>query len=209
LEPFLPGSRWKAELRRLAKYHEVAGNERNVEEGSKDFVMLHLSPDWNGLHRLVVHFPIILLLVAPLFVIVGAVSSAARRRLFLGAALILVVLGTGMTYLAVATGELAMKAVASAPALDGLLQEHRSLAQSTRELFSVLTLAFAALLFPHTLLRRELDSWVRTSLFAAFLIFYGTGAVLLVDTALKGDRLVHVLGAKTAVTNNLPNKGGR
>ncbi len=171
--------------------------------------MFSLSPTWNGLHSLVVHFPIILLLVAPLLVIVGAVPSVARRRLFLGAALTLMVLGTAMTYVAVATGELAMKVVASAPALNGLLEEHGSLAQSTRELFTVLTLGFAALLLANRLLRREPNAWVRTSLFAAFLTFYGTGAVLLVDTALRGVRLAHMLGTKTAVTCNLPIKGGR
>lgn len=171
--------------------------------------MPHLSSDWDGLHRLMAHFPIVLLLLAPLFVIMGAVPSAARKRLFLGSALTLMVLGTSMIYWAVATGELAMKVAVAPPAFATLLEEHRSLAQSTRELFSVLTLVFAALLFAHKLLRLELDSWVRTSLFAAFLLFYGTGAVLLVDTALKGGRLMHVLGAKTAATCNLPSKGGR
>jgi uncharacterized membrane protein len=178
-------------------------------KAGEDFVMPHLFPGWDGLHRLIAHFPIILLLVAPLFVIMGAVPSVARKRLFLGSALTLMVLGTSMTYWAVATGELAMKVAVAPPAFATLLEEHRSLAQSTRELFSVLTLVFAALLFGLRLLRCELDSWVRTSLFAAFLIFYGTGVVLLVDTALKGDRLVHVLGAKTAVICNLPSKGGR
>jgi uncharacterized membrane protein len=178
-------------------------------EAGEDFVMAHLSPGWDGVHSLIVHFPIVLLLLAPVFVIMGAVPSAARKRLFLGSALTLMILGTGMTYLAVATGELAMKNAVAPPAFATLLEEHRSLAQSTRELFSVLTLAFAALLFAHGLLRRELDSWVRTSLFAAFLIFYGTGAIFLVETAVKGGHLAHVLGAKTTVTCNLPSKGGR
>jgi len=171
--------------------------------------MFHLFPTWNGLHPVVVHFPIILLLIAPLLVILGTVLPEAQRGPFLASALILMVLGTSMTYLAVATGELAIKAVASPPSLNGLLEEHRSLAQSTRGLFSVLTVVFTALLFAHRLLRRELDSWVKTSLFGAFLLFYGSGVVLLVDTALKGGQLMHVLGAKTAVTCNLPSKGGR
>jgi uncharacterized membrane protein len=171
--------------------------------------MAQLTADWNGLHPLIVHFAIILLLVAPFLVIVGVGFSAAKRRLFLGSALTLMVLGTAMTYVAVATGELAMKAVATAPALSGLLEEHRSLAKTTTELFSVLTLVFAALLFAQRLLGRELDSWVSTALFAAFLIFYGTGAVLLVNTALKGGHLAHVLGEQTPLTSNLPNMGGR
>jgi uncharacterized membrane protein len=171
--------------------------------------MFNVSPAWNELHPVIVHFSIILLLVAPLLVVVAVVPCVAQRGLFLGSALALMVLGTGVTYLAVATGESAMKVVVSAPALGGLLGEHQSLAQSTRELFSLLTLLFAALLFAHRLLGRELDAGVSTALFTAFLIFYVTGAVLLVDTALKGERLVHALGATTATTCNLPNKGGR
>jgi uncharacterized membrane protein len=152
---------------------------------------------------------VILLLIAPLLVILGAVLREPHRGPFLAAALTLMALGTSMTYVAVATGESAMKGVVSPPGFNDLLNEHQSLAESTRELFSVLTLVFAVLLFAHRLLRRELDSWVRISLFAAFLLFYGTGAVLLVDTALKGSRLVQVLGAERAVTCNLPSKGGR
>jgi len=171
--------------------------------------MFHLSPGWNGLHRFIVYFPVILLLVAPLFVIVGAAVSAAKRQLFLGSALTLMLLGTGMSYLAVATGELAMKGVISTPGFNDLINEHQSLAKTTLELFSALTLGFAALVFSPKLLRRDLESWVRTSLFAAFLVFYGTGAVLLIDTTLKGGSIVRVLDATQAVTNNLPNKGGR
>ena len=171
--------------------------------------MFHLFPAWNELHPVVVHFPVILLLVAPLLVILGAVLHEAQRGPFLASALTLMVLGTSMTYLAAATGESATKVITSTPAVAVLLEEHRSLAETTRELFSVLTLVFAVLLFAHRLLRRGLDSWVRTSLIAAFLLFYGTGAVLLVDTARKGSHLVQVLGARRAVTCHLPSKGGR
>ena len=171
--------------------------------------MFHLFPAWNGLHPVVVHFPVILLLIAPLLVILGAVLPEAQRGPFLASALILMVLGTSMTYLAAATGKSATKVITSTPAVAVLLEEHRSLADTTRELFSVLTLVFAVLLFAHRLLRRGLDAWVRTSLLAAFLLFYGTGAVLLVDTARKGSHLVQVLGPRRAVTCHLPSKGGR
>ena len=110
------------------------------------------------------------------------------------------VLGTCTTYFAVTTGELATKVVVSTPALNGLLEEHRSLARSTRELFSVLTLGFAALLFAPKLLRRELDSKIRISLFAAFLIFYGTGAIFLVETARRGSRLGHGIRTERPLT---------
>ena len=160
--------------------------------------MLHLSPDWNGSHALIVHFPIILLLVAPFFVIVGIGLSAAKRRLFLGSALTLMVLGTAMTFVAVATGEAAMEVVGSTPAIKVALEEHRALAETTTELFSVLTLGFAALLFAPRLLGRELESRINTALFAIYLIFYATGALFLVHTALQGGQLVRELEAKAA-----------
>ena len=171
--------------------------------------MFHLFSVWNGLHPIIVHFPVILLLVAPVLVLLGSFLPEAHRGPFLGYALTLMVLGTCMTYVAVATGEAATKAVVCRPALRGPLQEHRSLAETTRELFSLITPIFALLLLAHRLLRRKLDAWVRTSLFAAFLLFYGTGAVLLVDTALKGSHLVKALGSQWAARSSLPSKGGR
>lgn len=178
------------------------------KERRKGFLMFHLSPSWSGLHSFVAHFPVILLLVAPLLVIIGTAVSAPQGRLFLGSALTLMMLGTGMMGLAFATGKLAMRGVVPRPGFSDLLNEHRSLAESTLELFSALTLGFAALFFSPRLLRRDLGSGVRTALFAAFLAFYATGAVLLVDTTLRGGHLVHALGAKTPVICNLPNKGG-
>lgn len=171
--------------------------------------MLHVFFGWHRVHTLIVHFPVILLLVAPFLVIVGIAVTGAKRRLYLGSALIFMVLGTGTAYLAVATGKLAVKSVISTPGLNILLSEHQSLAQTTLRLFSALTLGFAALFFSRKLLARDVEPWVSTALLVVFLLFYGTGAVLLVDTTLKGGRLVHALGAKAAATHILPSKGGR
>jgi len=168
--------------------------------------MLYFSPVWNGLHPLIVHFPIILLLVAPFLVIVGIRLSAAKRRLFLGSALALMVLGTAMTFVAVTTGEAAMKVVGSAPAIKVALEEHQSLAETTRELFIMLTLGFAALLFAPRLLGRELESRINTALLAIYLVFYATGALFLVHTALQGGQLVRELEATTTTTYQLSRK---
>jgi len=59
-------------------------------------------PNWDALHPLIVHFPIVLLLVAPLFIVAALVASPARGRLFMISALILMILGTASVYLAVA-----------------------------------------------------------------------------------------------------------
>ena len=168
--------------------------------------MPHLSPGWNGLHALIVYFPMIPLLVAPFLVILAMGLSAAKRRLFLASALTLMVLGTAMTFVAVTTWDPMMTAVGSTPALKVALGEQRALAETTRELFSLLTLGFAGLLFVPRLLGCELESRVSTALFAAYLLFYATGALFLVNTALEGGRIVRELEAKTAATYQLSGK---
>jgi uncharacterized membrane protein len=162
--------------------------------------MLHLFSNWDGLHAIIVHFPIVMLLIAPFFVIVSIGLPSAKRWLFLGSALMLMVVGTAMTFVAVTTGEAAMKVVGSTPAFKVALEEHRALAETTTELFSVLTLGFAALLVAPRLLGRELESRINTALLGVYLVFYASGALFLVHTALQGGHVVNELEAKTAAT---------
>lgn len=150
--------------------------------------------DWNALHPLIIHFPIALLLVAPLFVIVGALLPSSRGRSFLVTGFILVFLGSATLFLAVASGEAAARAVSQAPEVRLVLAEHERFAQTSQILFSALTLAFAALLFVPRYLRRELEPKLHSELLAVFLIFYLAGALLLVNAARQGTRLVHEFG---------------
>ena len=62
-------------------------------------------PAWTELHPLVIHFPIALLLVAPLFIVAGIIANPQKGRPFLVVALSLMVLGTVGTVLAVGTGK--------------------------------------------------------------------------------------------------------
>jgi uncharacterized membrane protein len=166
--------------------------------------MVHLSPSWNGLHAIIVHFPIVLLLIAPLFVIVGLALRSAKGRPFLMSALAFMMLGTATIFIAAATGEVVMKAVGSAPAVRVALEQHRGLAGTTHELFAMLTVSFAAMLFVPRLLGHELESWVSTALLAVFLVFYATGALFLVNTVHHGGLLVHQLGHNAAATVSVP-----
>ncbi|HSP15345.1 MAG TPA: DUF2231 domain-containing protein [Thermoanaerobaculia bacterium] len=155
--------------------------------------MLNIPP-WDSLHPLVIHFPIALLLVAPLFLFIGAVMRVERGRLFAFAALLLMVLGTAGAWLAVATGESAAEVTAPNAAMKANIEQHEELAESTRAVFTVLTLAYAAIvLLPF--LQGQARRMITTALPLAFLVIYVAGAVLLAKTAHEGGRLVHELGS--------------
>lgn len=159
-------------------------------------------PSWTELHPLVVHFPIALLLVAPLFIAAGILMNPSKGHPFLIAALALMLLGTAGTFLAVATGEAAGEVAQRTAAVNTVLQRHEDLAETTRIVFSVLTLIFAALLFLPRLLKREATIVSARILPLAFLLFYSAGAVILVNTAHNGGRLVHELGVHSGLTQS-------
>jgi uncharacterized membrane protein len=149
-------------------------------------------PDWNGLHPLVIHFPIALLVVAPLLVLIGLLVKGQRP--FLSAALLLMALGTLGTWVAVATGEAAGQLADRAGAVGPLLERHEELAETTRSLFTVLTLVFAALQLTPRALRREPSRRATLAAHALFLALYAFALTGLARTAHQGGLLVHQQG---------------
>jgi len=162
-------------------------------------------PSWNGLHPLIVHFPIALLFIAPLFVILGIAVGPLKRRPFLVSALILMVVGTASILLAVETGEAASEIVSSTPAVRTVLRQHQDLAETTEILFAVLTVVLAALLYVPELLRRGPGPGpqVSVALLVVYLLFYATGGLFLVNTAHRGARLVHEFGVKAPIVSSV------
>jgi uncharacterized membrane protein len=159
-------------------------------------------PNWSGLHPLIIHFPIALLFVAPLFVILGSVIGPLKGRPFLVSALILTALGTASIFMAVETGEAASELISSTSAVGTVLRQHQDLAETTEVLFALLTVALAALLYVPKLLRRELGPQVNVALLTVYLLFYATGALFLVNTAHRGARLVHEFGVKAPIASS-------
>lgn len=151
-------------------------------------------PPWNALHPLLIHFPIALLLIAPLFVLVGAILKPRRGKPFLYSAFILMLLGTAAVFFAASTGEAAGKLVKETPQIETILDRHENLAEAVEIIFSVLTALFALLLFVPRWLHRELSHKLSAALLAVFLIGYASGAVVLSNTAHHGGLLVHQLG---------------
>jgi len=156
-------------------------------------------PSWTELHPLVIHFPIALLLVTPLFIVAGIVMNPQKGRPFLVAALALMILGTVGTMVAVLTGEAAAEVVHRSAGVSAVLERHQELAEITRDIFGLLSVIFAAFLFVPRFLKRETSTAAARILPLAFLVFYGAGTVVLVNTAHNGGRLVHEFGVHSVL----------
>ncbi len=156
-------------------------------------------PGWDGLHPLIIHFPIALLFAAPVFVFLGAILGPRRGRGMLYAALLLMVLGTVSIFFAIETGEAAGKLADRTPEINAMLEHHEGLAERTRLTFSILTVVFAGILAVPVIRKREPKRVVATVLPLVFLAVYGAGMVVLANTADHGGRLVHELGVHAVI----------
>lgn len=165
--------------------------------------MLPPIPSWDALHPLIIHFPVALLLVAPILVILGMLLPRQSKGLFI-AAFVLMALGTVATYVAVATGEAAGELAERTAGVAAVLEGHEKLAETTRLIFTALTVIFAVILFAPPLFKRNLRyrSWLVLSI--AFLILYSAGVVVLVNVAHQGGRLVHEFGVRAMTTSQSP-----
>jgi uncharacterized membrane protein len=156
-------------------------------------------PAWDALHPLIVHFPVALLLVAPLFIMIGALLQPEKGRVYLFSALILMALGTSAVFMALETGEAAAKLTERTPEINTVLEHHEQLAETTRMAFSALTVIFAAIILLPGRLRRSPRWLAGRALLLLFLLAYGAGMLLVVNTAHNGGRLVHEFGVKAMV----------
>lgn len=151
-------------------------------------------PTWDSLHPLIIHFPIVLLLVSPLFVLIGAVLTPLKGRPYMVAALILLLLGTGSLFLAVQTGEAAGELADRSANINPVLEAHQALAAETRGIFVALSLIALGIFFLPRLLGQPDRRLFSMVLPLAFLVFYSAGIIFLVNTAHAGGRLVHEFG---------------
>jgi uncharacterized membrane protein len=163
-------------------------------------------PTWDSLHPLIIHFPIALLLVCPLFVLIGAILSPPKGRPYLSTALILLLLGTASLFFAVETGEAASQLVEREPAVEVLLKSHQALATETRDVFVTLSIIACGVFFIPRLLGKADGLLFSRVLPLSFLVFYAVGIIFLVNTADRGGRMVHEHGVHAMIspTNEKP-----
>jgi uncharacterized membrane protein len=161
-------------------------------------IVLPPLPPSDGLHPLVVHFPIALLLVVPVFVVLGLLWRGARPTIFV-AATVLLLLGAAGTVAAVLTGEAAEAQAKSVPAARAALERHEELAELARNLFLGLLAVAAALTALHWRFRQRAPASIVWGAAAVFLLLHAAASLVLVNAAHEGGRLVHRFGVHAPV----------
>ncbi len=158
--------------------------------------MYHIPPipTWDALHPLVIHFPIVLLLLSPVFILLGAMLKEPIGESYRIAGLILLLLGTISLFVATSTGEAAAELADRSGGVDAVLTAHQNMAADTRMFFAGLSAILLGMTLLPRILKREGTRFSTTFMHMAFLILYSVGILFLVNTAHAGGRLVHEFG---------------
>ncbi len=154
-------------------------------------------PSWEGLHPIVVHFPIALFLAA----IVPAVLALVFRKragTWLWASVLMIAMATAGAFLAVATGEAAEEIVGPASqVVEQAIHDHEEAGEMVRNLFLV-TLGLA--IVPAVLASREKrDMRLIGPAAVVMLGSWAFASIRLADAAHQGGVLVHVHGIHAPV----------
>ncbi len=157
-------------------------------------------PTWHALHPLIIHFPIVLLLVSPLFIVISATLPPPRGKPYMMTAILLLLLGTASLFIATSTGKAAARVVERGGAMDAVLETHRNFATETIIVFSQLSIILLGIFLLPRMLRRRESRLFSTVLPLTFLAFYFGGIVFLVNTAHTGGRLAHEFGVHTVIS---------
>lgn len=164
-------------------------------------------PSWDGMHPLVVHFPIALILVAPLFVVMSMIMRRYARPLA-ASALVLMVLGTAGAIAAVSTGEAAGELAERTSAAEAAIEQHEELAETTRTMLLIVTTIYVLIVLSPLVYQKVLEPIPSIALNGSFLILYVVAASFLANTAHQGGMLVHSYGIHAMVGPPAPGAAG-
>jgi|KBSMisStandDraft_5_1062788.scaffolds.fasta_scaffold21081_5 uncharacterized membrane protein len=156
-------------------------------------------PTWDSLHPLIIHFPVVLLLLSPLFILISLVLAPPKGKPYMIAALLVLILGTGSLFIAGSTGHAASELAERGGAVDKVLEMHEDLASKTQIVFAGLSVILLGMFLAPRILHRQEDRLLSSLLPAAFLALYSVGVLFLVNTAHAGGRLVHEFGIHAIV----------
>jgi uncharacterized membrane protein len=155
-------------------------------------------PSWDALHPFISHFPIVLLLLAPILILIGLLLPAKRNNLFIIAVWFMVV-GTFGVYLSCATGDAARNVAQKTPEISAAIEVHENLGSILRVVFTFLTICLAVLQYAPNILGKKIHPKIFVLLIIVFLVMYGAASLLIFNAAHTGALLVHKLGVHAKI----------
>lgn len=161
-------------------------------------------PPLEGMHPIVVHFPLGLLLIAWIPMLLCVVDKK-RRGKWMHTALTILVIGTLFTFAAVFTGEATEEIIGSTTQIiEDAVHEHEETAESARNYFIVTTVLF----FFATIARKKLEASKKKPALIVIAILvalgYGLGTLTLANAGHQGGVLVHQYGIHAPITSVSP-----
>ena len=150
-------------------------------------------PAWDSLHPVIIHFPMVLLLLSPVLLLIGATLSPHKSRPYLIMALLALLLGTASLFVATSSGEAVGELTDKGGAVKMMLESHKELASDTKVIFSMFSAILLGIVVLPRALHRQKTRLYSTLLPIAFLALYSVGILYLDNTAHEGGRLAHEL----------------
>jgi uncharacterized membrane protein len=154
---------------------------------------------WAALHPGLSHFPITLLLAAPVLILVGLILPARRKGLFEMAVWIMAA-GTLFIYLSASSGDAARDSAQRPPEIAKAIAAHESIGSTARAVFTVLAILLAGFVYGPGLLKRPLSPRGTVFLAVGFLVICAIASLLILNAAHSGGVLVHTLGVHAKLT---------
>ena len=150
-------------------------------------------PSWADLHPLVVHFPIAVLLITPLFIILSFARHEWIRRFALPT-LLLLIIGTSTAWMAKKSGKSAMMHTDAPAAADELMDEHKVLAREVVIIFTSLSVGYVVIAGFLAYRRTSTPVLVRMGAMSVLFATNVYGGIQLSRAAHMGGTLVHQYG---------------
>lgn len=152
-------------------------------------------PSWDGLHPLMIHFPIALMFVAPIFVVLAVLIRKHAGGLLLAASGLMVISAV-TAIMAVSTGEAASGLAEKVPGAGAILENHEKLGEQARTLTVLLALAMCAGTVGYIFKADKAPGKLWLGLAGLYLLGHGFGAIVIAKAGHEGGRLVHEVGVK-------------
>ncbi len=156
-------------------------------------------PSWDAYHPILVHFPIALLLAAPVLFVLALILQRHRNPLNL-AGVVIMALGCVGLFLAFSSGHAAEEWVDEAGPVGAVLEQHEDAAALARILFPLFTLFFAAYTFVPWMKQKEPRRAVAAVVGVLLLALYAVPCLVLMNASHLGGRLVHEFGVHARFT---------